>query len=297
MKEELQQALAAIKVRDEESARLILVRLLKQDPDNVGAWILLSRMAETEVQKVAFLRKVLAIDPEQPYARHELARLAPTPVGESAESVESMPEAPVEAATEAPGEVERRIRIGGVAVYDFPEVEEESTKVAVEPVAVEEEVETEAVVVEGAEEAEEAFAAEAGEEAAVEEPEVTALPVSTQPDDYEAQAEGDTIPPWLEGEAAATGVEPAPESAPRDEDVEAVPEWLEEQPDEAWLAEAEAEPPAIMAQKAPATPQPEKREAAVQSTGGANTLLLAVLAIAALLVFVILVYQLLLLVG
>ena len=75
MKEELRQALMAIKERDEETARLILSRLLQDDPDNIRAWILLGKMAHNDTQRTAFLNKVLQLDPNNIYAKNALQEI------------------------------------------------------------------------------------------------------------------------------------------------------------------------------------------------------------------------------
>jgi len=82
MNEELQNALVAAKSGDEEEARLILAEFLRREPDNVPAWVLLSKLAASDVQKAAFLRKVLNLDPHHAYARQALQELgqAPPPV-------------------------------------------------------------------------------------------------------------------------------------------------------------------------------------------------------------------------
>lgn len=76
MNEELREALGAVKQGRREKARLILAEYLRRDPQNVPAWVLLSKLAATQVQKAAFLRKILELDPEHAYARQTLAEMS-----------------------------------------------------------------------------------------------------------------------------------------------------------------------------------------------------------------------------
>lgn len=60
----------------------MLAEYLRAEPDNVPAWVLLSKLANSPIQKAAFLRKVLDIDPDHAYARQALQEIgqAPAPV-------------------------------------------------------------------------------------------------------------------------------------------------------------------------------------------------------------------------
>ena len=75
MREKLQEALLAAKGGEEEKARLLLAQYLREEPDYVPGWVLLSKLATSDVQKVAFLRKVLSLDPDHKYALEEMGRL------------------------------------------------------------------------------------------------------------------------------------------------------------------------------------------------------------------------------
>ena len=206
MTEELQAAMAAIKAEDVEGAKLMLARLLQEEPDNVAAWVLLSKLAETKVQKAAFLRKILAIEPDHAYARQELAALQET--GGDAEmsaAAERTPAAPV-------------------PYEEADEVEQEAES----------------------------------EEKGQPEEQVEALPISTDPFDYEAQAEGDTLPPWMADEevileapkpaATSTSGEEAPEQGTEDgvaqEAESATPEEAGDDGESGAVAEAEGGEPA-----------------------------------------------------
>lgn len=118
--------------------------------------------------------------------------------------------------------------------------------------------------------------------------------ISQDADDFEAQASGETLPPWLAGEESgvevgvpmtAAAVTPAP--------VLEIPDWLQEMPARDWekereeaIAQARA---AAAAQPAPPPAVPTPKPAA--RPGSSNTLL-TVLVVAAVVVFVILVYLL-----
>lgn len=75
MTEELRDALEAVSSGQREKARVILAEFLRHDPQNVPAWVLLSKLATTEGQKTAFLRKILDLDPGHAYARQVLAEM------------------------------------------------------------------------------------------------------------------------------------------------------------------------------------------------------------------------------
>lgn len=73
MNEALRNALEAVKSGQSQRARVILAEYLREDPQNVPAWVLLSKLATTEGQKTAFLRKILDLNPDHAYARQALA--------------------------------------------------------------------------------------------------------------------------------------------------------------------------------------------------------------------------------
>jgi hypothetical protein len=301
MKEQLQQALAAVKAGDEAQARVHLAQLLQEDPDNVAGWVLLSKLSANTMQKITCLRKVLDVDPDHAYARRELSRLEAAPPGVSGSSGEADGGGEAEAPAE-PAEEET-----------VPEVSAETP--AVEDMG----AETEQDIVTGTagEVAEETPAAgeEAEEVEEVEEPLPDPfVPISDSPFDYEAQAEGDTLPPWMEDdEAAQESLLAAETPAVADEDVvpmPEVPDWVMEEPDEDWLgleeelemelqraAEAEAreaEAPGAEGEVA----REEEAEAPLSASAlaepaaaaGERSQLLAGLALAAAVVFLILVY-------
>lgn len=64
------------------------------------------------------------------------------------------------------------------------------------------------------------------------------LPVSDNPFDYEVQAKGETVPPWLAGEGEFTGSRAAPVTTPADTPTiqdTPVPDWLKSDLEETWL--------------------------------------------------------------
>lgn len=360
MKQQLREALEAVKEGNEEEARVILAEFLRDDPDNVPAWVLMSKLATSQGQKVAFLRKILSLDPEHTYAREQLAASgaaqpqiaqpdaeAPPPVVDAGEAAETAgdpesteggpeiaeePEWPTEQAQEVEGAEDLAAPADESADF-FPEEEEDvapaaeappvepppmvHTDDAVEAPEVFESPEAEQETDEEAEPAEPAFPEEEEveedvgdidwdrflrDEAGVDvfdegsEEDLT-MPVSEDDSDYEAQAEGDTVPPWMdqgetlvderfpaESEQEEEGEEPAVEE-------EEIPGWLHEPPDDSWLAEPSEEEKVSAAEKeariaAAMAASPDRPAAAEDS----NTVLVGVLVVLALLVFLALVY-------
>lgn len=232
MKEELEQAFAAIKNGEEEQARVLLARMLKDDPEYVPGWVLLSKLAPNRIQKAAFLEKILALDPGHIYARQEMETLEASPPAEP--EVEAAREAVGEAVAAEVAEVDVLAGAGELADVEVPAeaevaLEEEGT--------VPEDIDSagvadEEVQPEFYEEVEEI--AEPGEGES--EPRVV---ISTEPLDYEAQATGDTLPPWLADDEALlidelTGEVGDEERMPPEPDL---PDWLTEEPAAAWPAE------------------------------------------------------------
>lgn len=356
MKQQLREALEAVKQGNEEKARILLAEFLRDEPDNVPAWVLMSKLATSQGQKVAFLRKILSLDPEHTYAREQLAASgaaqpqiaqpeaeAPPPfvdAGEAAEAADDLEDAedipqiaeepeppeefaPEEVALEMEGDEEEEALAEESADF-FPEEEEDMVPEApaVEPppmvhtddaVEVPEVMESEEIG-EGAEPPAPAVL-EQDEEEDVGEidwdrflrdeagvdvfdekgQEDVAMPASEDPSDYEAQAEGNTVPPWMDqGETLmderfpAEGEQEAEEEEPGEEEI---PEWLHEPPDDSWLAEPSEEEKEAAAEKeakiAAAMAASPDRPAQAEGT---NTMLVGVLAVLAILVFLALVY-------
>lgn len=204
--EQLEQATAAIADGKDKEAQMLLAQILKADPQNVEAWVLLSQVAASPEQAQIFLERAARIDPTNEMVQERFAAMR-TPPDEAPAPME----APAVEATEEEA---------------FDQVETEP--VEAEPADLEQVVEEEAV-----------FMMEEEEDTPDDLP---VIPVSTDPMDFEAQAEGDTLPPWLEGEeeylalgAATNGGngEALAEDLAVKSDVD-LPDWLREEPVELW---------------------------------------------------------------
>lgn len=73
----LQQAQQAFQSGEREQARRLLVEVLRANPRDVSAWLLMSQVVELPAHKLDCLMRVLAIEPENQAALAELARLNP----------------------------------------------------------------------------------------------------------------------------------------------------------------------------------------------------------------------------
>jgi len=69
------QALAAARQRDFATARSLLKQLLKQEPQNINAWLLGAQVVETAADAIRCYERVLKIDPNHAYARQKLTEL------------------------------------------------------------------------------------------------------------------------------------------------------------------------------------------------------------------------------
>lgn len=232
MKEELEQAFAAIKNGEEEQARVLLARMLKDDPEYVPGWVLLSKLAPNRIQKAAFLDKILALDPGHIYARQEMGALEA--------GVSAMPE------VELSGDFDGEIVAADVAEVDVLAGAPEAT--AVEPpqigaeVVLQDELPSAEEAEHGPEFVEEEWQPERDEvreePSAVEEE--SRMPISADPLDYEGQATGDTLPPWLADDEALlidelAGDEIGDEGRmPPEPDL---PDWLTEEAAPGWQSE------------------------------------------------------------
>ena len=76
---------------------------------------------------------------------------------------------------------------------------------------------------------------------AVEETRAAPLPISTNPLDFIAQAEADTIPPWMAGDTAVKSTKAVAEPPPAAPAIpkEDIPSWLQEEPSQDWLVKEE----------------------------------------------------------
>lgn len=71
----LGQAVAAIKNKQRARGRALLRELLRLYPENVTAWALMSVVAGSESEQKECLANVLALDPENKYARRAVRKL------------------------------------------------------------------------------------------------------------------------------------------------------------------------------------------------------------------------------
>jgi hypothetical protein len=217
MKQQLQEALLAAKNGREEDARVLLAQFLRDEPESVAAWVLLSKLATSGAQKAAFLRKVLELEPDHAYARRALDSL----------EADSRPEA--EAAPEG-AEGGTLPEDDGSEEWDWDDdVGVTAPETMAEPSGGHEEEGTEPDSFSFEEEdlAEEELAA------ALEESDAQrTLPDADASPDFEEQMRGDTLPPWLpEDEIDLPEATPGTVEADQEE---ALPEWLAQEAQEEW---------------------------------------------------------------
>jgi hypothetical protein len=295
MNPQLERALVAADEGRKDEAQVLLARVIKEEPKNSQAWFLLSKLVNSDRQRITFLRKVLAIEPGHEEARRWLAELAPEPVAgeeatvppaastaepagptadhpasmEMAEASNGQPAvAVVEETTvvvvrslEPTGEeaVEMTFSQAGppepppAGVFEETIAEEwpisESSPPESAPADVFEESIAEEWPVSESSLAESA-PAEAGHETAVEESPAEpampgAMPISTDPLDFLAQSEANTLPPWMAEDdpktAAMAATAVAPAEAKREAPAADVPDWLRHDLQEGWSESKEPE--------------------------------------------------------
>jgi tetratricopeptide (TPR) repeat protein len=93
------QAVAAAKQKDFATARTLLKQLLKQDPNNLDAWLLGAYVVESRSDAIRCYERVLQIDPNHIYARQKLSELQALPpetppVKPASQPAASQPKAP-----------------------------------------------------------------------------------------------------------------------------------------------------------------------------------------------------------
>lgn len=80
----LQQALAAARAGNPQTAQLYLTELIQEKPNEPDAWFLLSYLVDSSDRQARYLQQVLALDADYGLAREHLARLmtpgVPAPV-------------------------------------------------------------------------------------------------------------------------------------------------------------------------------------------------------------------------
>jgi hypothetical protein len=122
MNPHLKQAIAAAHAGKKPQAKVLLARVIKDEPENANAWFLLSSLADTDEQKIQHLQKVLELQPNHPTAADQLAKLVPTPP----EPVEELAREPIiDDSFEEPSEDDGTVtNIFPLPQIDVPEVDE-----------------------------------------------------------------------------------------------------------------------------------------------------------------------------
>jgi hypothetical protein len=118
MNQHLKQAIAAARAGKQPQAKVLLARVLKEEPENVNAWFLLSSLADTEEQKIHYLEKVLEFKPDHAAARQQLSELAPLSI-----EMEEEPWPAAESEVPEPGFVERYDEPPAGISLDFEEAQ------------------------------------------------------------------------------------------------------------------------------------------------------------------------------
>jgi hypothetical protein len=75
MNPKMQQAIVAARTGQNKEAQILLTQVLKEDPEEVQAWFLLSHLVESEQKQLTYLKRVLALDPHHEKAAQQLAQL------------------------------------------------------------------------------------------------------------------------------------------------------------------------------------------------------------------------------
>ncbi len=83
----LEKAAEAIDAGNISEAHVLLAQAITTDPNNVEAWLLLSRTAVSQEQQKTFLQRVLLIDPANAQAQMELAMLEESAKGAEEEAL------------------------------------------------------------------------------------------------------------------------------------------------------------------------------------------------------------------
>jgi hypothetical protein len=190
---------------------VLLAQMLKDDPEYVPGWVMLSKLAPNNLQKAAFLEKILTLEPQHAYARQQMEALEAGAAG--------LPETEW-ADVELAEALEADLDVGRAAPV-IPPPEVQTYDVAALP---------EEDVVEPA-----ADALRTGldaQEAIFEPPGVTepaSMPISEEPYDFDAQAAANTLPPWLAGDEELLAAEAGgdgPGEAERMPPEPELPDWL-----------------------------------------------------------------------
>lgn len=86
------QAVAAAQRKDFSSARGLLKQLLKQDPNNLNAWLLAAHVVETRADAIGSYKRVLQLDPNHAYARQRLSALESEPQKAAPVAAQNVPQ-------------------------------------------------------------------------------------------------------------------------------------------------------------------------------------------------------------
>ena len=254
---QLEDALTAAEAGDKNTAYVILADLLKTAPNNVDAWVALSGIVDDEKQKRTFLTRALTLQSDHSQALALLRQLDSPPAAEPDIVVES----PVVDETSEQAAAADVVAAEPDALEPGAEVEPDPLPEIIEP-----------AVIPGLEDtaylsAEDMAALHQRLEPEPDHTVVAPRPVSQAAEDFEAQASGETIPPWLmgeggevipESEAIASALEP--EQALAEDLAPEVPDWLQDELADSWEDEPElvvpAEEPPAPAKIASAAPAP-----------------------------------------
>ncbi|MCL4263513.1 MAG: hypothetical protein KJ069_09875 [Anaerolineae bacterium] len=75
MNQALSDAITATRANNKREAQLLLAANLKENPDDVQSWYLLSMLVDSKEKQALYLGKALALDPAHPKAQERLTRL------------------------------------------------------------------------------------------------------------------------------------------------------------------------------------------------------------------------------
>ncbi|MFQ5401183.1 MAG: tetratricopeptide repeat protein [Anaerolineae bacterium] len=75
MSEKLQQAIEAVRDGRKREAQRLLTEAIKENQDDIQAWYMLSHLVASKQKQMAYLGKVLTLDPDHVRARQRLAAL------------------------------------------------------------------------------------------------------------------------------------------------------------------------------------------------------------------------------
>ena len=231
---QLEDAVAAAEAGDKNKAYVILAALLKTEPNNVDAWVALSEIVDDEKQKRTFLTRALSLKSDHARAATLLHQLDSPPEPEIMAVMPSEPESGTEEQAESGAAEEMAEPVVEVEPDPGPEVIEPAVDTTLDDTVLMP--------------AEEVAALRQQIEPETTDTVVDARPISGDSEDFEAQATGDTIPPWLMGEdgsliADAEAMESNLEPEPVDsiETTPEVPDWLKEELADSWEDESAPE--------------------------------------------------------